>query len=66
MVPVAPRQPTVRAFYVKRSNIERWGAHPGCPACTQIVSGAKVTFAHTAACRDRIQEALKAEGDFRL
>eukprot|EP00971_Amphidinium_carterae_P221554 4397986-Amphidinium_carterae.1 len=36
MVPVVPRAPAGRAFYVKRANIEQLGAHPGCPACLQI------------------------------
>eukprot|EP00971_Amphidinium_carterae_P242647 4817874-Amphidinium_carterae.1 len=53
MVPIVPRAPAGRAFYVKRANIEQFGAHPGCPACLQIVKGGKVTFAHTEACRQR-------------
>eukprot|EP00971_Amphidinium_carterae_P219420 4356235-Amphidinium_carterae.1 len=44
------------------SNIKRWGAQPGCPACQQIVRDVKVTFAHTQAFRDRIKAERKCEG----
>eukprot|EP00971_Amphidinium_carterae_P061941 1226534-Amphidinium_carterae.1 len=66
MVPVVARPPATREFYVKRSNVERWGAQPGCPACQQIVRDVKVTFSHTQACRERIKAALEQEGDLRL
>eukprot|EP00971_Amphidinium_carterae_P083945 1661356-Amphidinium_carterae.1 len=43
MVPVAVKTPAPHALYVKRENIERWGAFSGCLACAQIVRAVKGT-----------------------
>eukprot|EP00971_Amphidinium_carterae_P189506 3761761-Amphidinium_carterae.1 len=62
---LVPAPSAERAFYVKRENIERWGAYPGCPACVQILRGQKASVSHTDACRERIKVELQKEGSLR-
>ncbi len=60
-VPVAP-PPAIRRMRINRSDLEAYGYTVGCPQCqhTQAYGASKPGGNHTAACRGRLLEAMKA------
>eukprot|EP00971_Amphidinium_carterae_P141731 2807558-Amphidinium_carterae.2 len=67
VVPVVPKPTEQRQFYVRRENIEKYGATVGCKACAAILAGQTKMggISHSAECRARILAAMKAEGEVR-
>eukprot|EP00971_Amphidinium_carterae_P035026 689667-Amphidinium_carterae.4 len=60
------RDPQAKAFYVKRSNVERYGTTPGCRACLELLSNGTASVAHSAECRDRIVSLMREQRDPRV
>ena len=57
-----------RGFYVKRTDVAKYGATVGCKACEAAVRGAPAPpgVAHTEACRRRIMEKVEADDEERV
>ena len=51
-----------RNLYVRRTDIDRFGATVGCPGCIALAVGGR-SATHSAQCRARIAEALEGGGD---
>ena len=61
--PVAARGFATRKLYVRKVEIEKFGAPPGCPGCINIALAGDKSIAHSAVCRARIEEAMLAADD---
>ncbi len=63
----AEAKPTVsRNFYVRKKDLEEHGYPAGCPGCSSILKKAKNRRPHSAAYRQRLEEALKIPARRRL
>ena len=56
-----------RALYVRARDIEQFGSTPGCPGCSDLLTGRRTsqgtTRSHSQACRARVSELLSAQGE---
>ena len=57
-----------RRTYIRKTEVERHGPTPGCPACASVVAVGFTQVAHTEVCRARMEERMQAteEGRRRL
>ena len=51
--------PEPRNAKLLKTDVEKYGASPGCPACRAIVAGKPWRSAHTALCRQRLETMMK-------
>ena len=56
---VAP--PQRRRIYIRREDVHKHGATPGCPGCQCILENKRTMVPHTEACRARIIEAMEKD-----
>ena len=61
--PVAEEnEETIRRLYIRKRDVQKYGFTPGCEGCTAVSRGG-VSRNHTEECRNRIEKAMKEEGD---
>ena len=66
--PAPPSERVVKAAYIYKADVDKYGPTPRCPGCRAMMSGAKYRAVHSPACRLRFEELLQqtAEGKRRI
>ena len=61
MPSVAVVPPAERRLYIRKADVEKYGATEGCPGCTCVLLDQPTVLPHTEACRTRLLELMSKD-----
>ena len=61
MPSVAVVPPAERRLYIRKTDVEKYGATDGCPGCTCVLLDQPTVLPHTEACRTRLLELMSKD-----